>query len=847
LRVISFFFWLLPCCSYATLVNLGVNANNQNSSNVLYPPTYGYNYVADAVTFYITNNNNIGETTGISIETNSINAPSDVLIFTGNSTVAGSVAATYPISEIALTGIGSTVTFNDQVNVQQFNFSASDTTAIFPDGIQITGTIENTTDIPATGTLQLQGGGLIAGSVGSTSSLKEVILNALGQSSKVVTFQGEIINAPIYIMDNGQPTTVILNNANLTALESITVQTNAVDILNIENASSVSSLGTPTHAFALVMLAGNENIFVNGDIFATEVQFQGNQNFILGGEIISGTITTTNANQGTLTLNNSFSANNPIGSSGLHLNAIKIHNSVNFNEYDIYANQVKINNGSTIYINGHQTIHGSLILADKALLYLDNDAVLQVDALNLNAGAILQLDMNNLPNSPGSIIVNDSATLNSAITVNVMNAPMQVPIGTTSMPLISCQNNCQLNEISVNGSNLTTGFQTHIDSNILNLIITYYPTILPASSKNLNGVASTLETIINTGVLTTGELNEIVKQLQWLTGSSLLNNALASLAPIVDYSTLANSFNIQLENIQIITQRLNSSKGYSSGDDIFEDGLWVKLFGQHAHQSERQSIAGYKNNVIGVALGKDALVQENLILGAGLFWSNTNVQNHVSPGSTTTIQSYQATLYGQYNFTNPLFIDGYLSFAYNDYHSNRNIMFGNFNQTAHSNYHGLQPGAQALIGYDYVENGAHIIPLASLFYSYLGLNSYTETGAGTANQSVNGSAFDMLLGGLGLLFSYDWNLPSAILQPEVHVNYFYDFINSEMAATSQFTGGGPSFATSGIKPSPDSYNMGISVISFSKSNNLMFIISYDFDIQAQYTAHAGFMTVRFEW
>lgn len=382
-----------------------------------------------------------------------------------------------------------------------------------------------------------------------------------------------------------------------------------------------------------------------------------------------------------------------------------------------------------------------------------------------------------------------------------------------------------------------------------------------ANQSNNQGIAGVLDQLLNQSVPPSGVLGIIIDEMDEFQNAMQLNDSLAQLAPTVSGSISSTTFMRQRIINRTITTRLtehqhakqgnlspfNRVSGIASGDTTSSYGSWVKLLGQHGHQKNRNNIVGFNDETWGIALGADMAITDNALGGIALSWTNSEVKEKISDTSWVNADSYQAMVYGQYEFQNPFFINWLASAAFNKYSTQRNVTFANLFFQPSGKYYGWQYTGELEAGSDLVNNGFHTIPLVSLFYSHLDLSAYTETGGGTANQIIQATDFDILLAGFGIKFAYDFLYKEVFFQPEVHFQALYDFIADRMALTSQFIGGGPSFTTSGVRPAHDNYNTGASISAYSKNTGLTFTASYDFDFRDDFTAHAGFLRLRYEW
>jgi outer membrane autotransporter protein len=137
-----------------------------------------------------------------------------------------------------------------------------------------------------------------------------------------------------------------------------------------------------------------------------------------------------------------------------------------------------------------------------------------------------------------------------------------------------------------------------------------------------------------------------------------------------------------------------------------------------------------------------------------------------------------------------------------------------------------------------------ITPLASLRYSHLYLDDYTEEGAGSLSLSVDSRNYDMLQSGLGTSLSRSFPWRGSRIIPEFHLKWLYDFIGDRQQVTSTFTGGGASFSTGGYDPPRSSLNGGAR-LTVMNGNRVTLSLNYDLELKKDFYSHAGYASIRF--
>jgi len=391
---------------------------------------------------------------------------------------------------------------------------------------------------------------------------------------------------------------------------------------------------------------------------------------------------------------------------------------------------------------------------------------------------------------------------------------------------------------------------THVYLVISPLSIARYPLL-----QNTLGVGHTIDSIVNAifnnNFNLQGDLLSAIEQLTLYYNAIEVNNILKTFTPVVDGAFIAQSFNAARFVFGLASERMLiqhfADSGYRSGDiNNTHYGSWLKVFGQYAKQDSRDGVDGYKDNMNGIAVGSDITVDENAVLGLALSWANVDIHHFVSDGKTT-VNSYQFTAYGEYDFNCPWYITVLGGIAHNNYETQRQITSGIVLLSPQGEFDGWQYSVKGEMGYDYKIDNIHIIPLISLFYSHLNVEGYTETGAGNAGLIVKGQDFDTCLGGLGIKLAQDVLFGEWMLQAEGHMIAYDDFKHEGIMLTSQFIGAGPSFITSGINAAPTLWDIGggLTVINSVKG----WILSGTFDIEFtdNYWESSGFLKIRYEW
>ena len=267
---------------------------------------------------------------------------------------------------------------------------------------------------------------------------------------------------------------------------------------------------------------------------------------------------------------------------------------------------------------------------------------------------------------------------------------------------------------------------------------------------------------------------------------------------------------------------------------------WLKGFGYAGSQWARQSFAGYDATILGAMVGYDMPVGPDTRIGLGIGYAGGSI-NEKSSGNRTDFSSVQAIAYAGHT-AGPWFIDGDLSFGWNEYSGRRNIIFSGVNHTAAASYNGQDYGAFLMTGLNLPVMGFVVTPFASLQYSAIPLGGYTETGAGDINLRVRGQSYNYLESGLGLKVSRQYFYEGIGIVREIHAKWLHALINPTVSqnATLAATGSG-AFTIPGLRSGADTLNFGAGITLFTCScaeHNWSVESVYDYCIRNdRYSAH----------
>lgn len=392
--------------------------------------------------------------------------------------------------------------------------------------------------------------------------------------------------------------------------------------------------------------------------------------------------------------------------------------------------------------------------------------------------------------------------------------------------------------------------------------------VIPPNSDITSGVASALDNIISTINPTTGnaDLLALLGQLQTIPTADQVEQALRTLVPLYNHSLASSSQFIVRRMLDAIGMRLEELLGLSAllqrGDILYDEddqgynygdggntmlirhkyGMWFKPYATVLDQKRRMDIDGYKADSIGLSAGMDWRILDWATVGAAVGFANTDVTQRGLLENKQDINSYHLTFYGQFDPIGPIYVNTMLGLARHRYQVNRGISVAGLSKRADSAFHGLHYVGNVDIGYAWFNGKYYISPMASLLYSRVDMDNYSEKGAGGLDLVVRYEPITELTGKAGLRLAMKNEFVEATYVPQLDLFVHHDFQRDSQESLSNFVAGGPSFTSFGIVPAQTSYTISPS-LRFHTHRNMMFQIAYEFEAKDQFIAHSAY----FKW
>lgn len=336
-------------------------------------------------------------------------------------------------------------------------------------------------------------------------------------------------------------------------------------------------------------------------------------------------------------------------------------------------------------------------------------------------------------------------------------------------------------------------------------------------------------------------LADVVTALGMLATEQEVSEAVLQTEP--QTSTTQATANTLAGSNRVIQTRQEGQRGGSSGDALLEDKYaWAKPFGSRADQDDRNGVSGYEANTYGIVLGADAEVSDTGRLGVAFAYADTRVDsNSSSAPQSADINSYQLVAYGSHSLSKRTDLNFQADIGMHANKAVRQIAF--MSSTAKSDYTSWSAHAGVGLSHSYaLSKQTTLTPSVRADYTRIRAGSYTETGAGALNLSVNSHVSEELLLGLAGTLVHAISDQSSIT---ANAGVGYDVIDQDTSITSAFAGASAaSFVTEGLDSSPWLIRTGVGM-----ANNLSETVelSANYDVEAREDFNNQTASVKVRW
>lgn len=660
----------------------------------------------------------------------------------------------------------------------------------------------------------------IAGNIGANGAdigALEVTNLANGDAAD---FAGNVYANSIAVdaADDAHVNTVILGNGVGDTVEitgNITAAENNVHVLEFDaGASSYVSgnIGDATNTFATVTLS--QSIDLQGNVYAATID--GSGDLELGGsaaQTVSGAVSST----GDITVSNAAGVTF-LGAISGAVNAT-VSGAATYNENATFT---------TTYTNtgGTTTVAAGKILT-AASFTDDGSYVLQASGSDI--GVLTDSDAGGETLTLSNVSIDVTGDMDTSASIdNVLNSFAAFTPGAIS-------DNSALYSFAVNADGDVTA--SLVDTATL------------TQSKATKAAADQL---LSVGSAATGNLGTIIDNLAAAGSAEAADDVVEATTSDVAGGGAIAALTVSNQTATATNARLAALRTGETGMAAGNHGeglkTWGQAFGTTAEQDERDGVQGYDADTIGFAAGVDT---ENLIdggiVGLAFSYANTEVESDAADSAETDVDSYQVTLYGDYDIDANTFVSAQLGYAWSKNDTTRKNVGGISGVTATGDYDADQFSVRTEVGRDYDVDGITVTPSVLANYVHYSADTYTETGAGTANLTVDAEDLNVFELGLGVDVSQTHEYADgSAFKPVLSLGVRHDLVGDEFEANNTFAGGGSAFKVEGFDPAQTTFNAGVAGTYFA-DENWEVTAEYDYEFKSDYSAHSGLVKAAYKF
>lgn len=271
--------------------------------------------------------------------------------------------------------------------------------------------------------------------------------------------------------------------------------------------------------------------------------------------------------------------------------------------------------------------------------------------------------------------------------------------------------------------------------------------------------------------------------------------------------------------------------------------LFINAKGNFGDQEATDSQPGFHYIAGGITTGLDYRLTEYMIGGFSLGYTRTSSDLGGS-GGEIDVDSVSCGIYGTY-YGSDFYIDGASIFTSNFYETEREIEFAGLSRKAKADTFGKQLDLSLGAGRDFYFKQLTTGPTATISYSKLWIDSFSESGADSLNLDISEQSAQSLQLGLGWRAEYELKIGEKTALPRLHVSYQHEFFNDIRAIEARLEGGSNIFQATTAKPTRNFALVGCG-IAVGLTDSVSFNAGYEAQVgQRDYSAQSVYGNVHF--
>jgi len=250
-------------------------------------------------------------------------------------------------------------------------------------------------------------------------------------------------------------------------------------------------------------------------------------------------------------------------------------------------------------------------------------------------------------------------------------------------------------------------------------------------------------------------------------------------------------------------------------------GTFATAQGSFGDQDATTAEPGFDFHTAGITLGADYRFTEQFIFGLAFGYLRSKM-NFDSSAGDSTINGYSLSAYTNYYILDPLYVDGIITFGWNDYSTERNIPGAT--ATANGRTNGTQLGISTGTGYNFNAGGLTFGPTFRVNYVHVHIDSYQESGANPFNLQIGSQTIESVTTALGGQMTYAIGMSWGVLMPLLSANWQHEYKNNARTTTGSVVAQpSTSVIVQTNNPDRDYANLGVGVSATFRGGTSAFV------------------------
>jgi outer membrane autotransporter protein len=240
-----------------------------------------------------------------------------------------------------------------------------------------------------------------------------------------------------------------------------------------------------------------------------------------------------------------------------------------------------------------------------------------------------------------------------------------------------------------------------------------------------------------------------------------------------------------LGTISSLGQPLEQGGGASADSSTLPSrfGVFANGLGSFGDQDTTPREPGFDFHTAGFTVGGDYRFTNRLSLGMAFSYVQTNADFDSSAGNFSN-KAYSLSAYGTYYILEKLYVDGIVTYGWDNYTTERNIPGTGTANGSPSGTH-LAPSLSA--GYNFNVGALTFGPTGRLEYVRVDIDAYREHGADPFNLSIRSQNVESLTTAFGGQATYAISTPWGVFSPLARFEWVHEYEGNSRQVIGSFT------------------------------------------------------------